>query len=151
PGVARSRLLTIAADGLVRLGAPEPARVALEASRDVPPPQPNEFGFDRTDWLAQAASVAARLDDHALAQSLVQNEPEARAALARHYAEVGEASRARPLLEPPAAAAEPPAHGLGWRLEQASALAALGEVEQALALADRSSLDAELVRLEIAR
>lgn len=143
PGVARSRLLVLAAEGLVRLGHAEPARVALEASRTLPPPQPSDFDFERSDWRAEAAQVAARLDDHALARTLVEDDPEARAELARHYAEAGDPTRARGFL----AAAPEPAR-LGWRLAQASALAGVGELEAALALADR---DGVLVQLSIAR
>lgn len=148
PGVGRSRLLVIAAEGLVGIGHAEPARVALEASRELPPPRPSDFDFERTDWHGHAAQVAARLDDHALAQSLVGEDAEARAELARHYAEAGDPARARALLQQATA----PAHeGLGWRLAQASALAGVGEREAALALADQVVRDATLVRLVIAR
>ncbi|MCX4247850.1 hypothetical protein [Paraliomyxa miuraensis] len=146
PGVARSRLLAIAADGLVRLGHPEAARVTLVASRDLPPPEPSDFGFERSDFRGQAAGVAARLGDHALAQTLVEDDPEAQAALARCYAELGDVERARALL-----AATVDASGLGERVERAAALAAAGELEEALSLADRSTLDSVLLRLEIAR
>lgn len=147
PGVARSRLLVLAADGLVRLGDAEAARVALEASRELPPPQPSDFGFERSDWRGEAAQAAARLDDHALAETLVEGDPDARAELARYYAAAGDRERARGLL----GAATPEGSGLGWRLAQAAALAGVGERDAALALADRVDRDAALVRLVIAR
>ena len=146
PGIARSRLLVLAAEGLVRLGHAEPARVALEASRVLPPPPPSDFGFERSDWRAQAARVAARLDDHALAKTLVEDDPEARAELARHYAEAGDSKRARGFL-----AGTPEHAGLGWRLAQASALAGVGDLEAALALAGPVDRDGALVQLSMAR
>jgi tetratricopeptide (TPR) repeat protein len=162
PGVARSRLLVIAADGLVRLGHAQPARTALaasgavgdrhegppqRASRELPPPHPGDYGFDRSDWRGHAAQVAARLDDHALAEALVADDPEAAVELAQHYAEVGELGRARALLQ--AAAPEHPS--LGWRLAHASALVGVGQREAALAEADGFERSTALVRLEVAR
>lgn len=149
PGVARSRMLVLAADGLVRLGHAEPARAALEASRQLPPPQPSDFGFERSGWRAEAAQVAARLEDHPLAKTLVDDDPEARAALARHYAEAGDPVRARGFLG--AATSDRAGQGLGWRLAKASALAGVGEREAALALAGGLDRNAALVQLSIAR
>lgn len=146
PGVARSRVLVIAAEGLVQLGHGPAARVALQASRELPPPLPTDYGFERTAWRGQAARVAARLDDHALAQTLLAEDHQAQATLARHYAEVSDEPRARALLE-----AEPELAGLGWRLDEAGALAGLGELRAALALADAHPEDAALVRLQLAR
>ncbi len=146
PSVARSRVLVIAAEGLARLGQAPAARAALEASRALPPVAANELGFERSDWRGEAARVAERLDDPALATTLVEGDHDARAALARHYAEIGEVERARALLEP-----EPEHAGLGWRVDEATALAGTGELEAALALADRTEATAALVRLEIAR
>lgn len=142
PGVARSRLLVAAADGLVRLGHAEPARAALAASRDLPPPLPSDFDFERSDWHAEAAQVAARLDDHALARTLVEGDAEARAELAQHYAEAGDSTRARELL----GGAAPDLPSIGWRLAQAAALAGVGEQEAALSLADGVPRDAKIGR-----
>jgi len=144
PGVARSRLLVLAADGLVQLGHAAPARAALEASRELPAPAANEFGFERSDWRGHAARVAARLDDHALAQTLVEQDAAARAELARHYAETGDDARAKALLD-----REPPSpEGASWRRDTAAALAGIGELDAALAL-DRGP--DPLLRLVVAR
>ena len=147
PGVARSRLLVIAAEGLVQLGHAEPARAALLASRELAPPSPGDLDFERSDWRGEAAQVAARLDDHALARTLVADDADAGAELARHYAEAGDLVRARELL----GAAAPDGSGLGWSLARASALAGVGEEEAALALADAAPRNAALVRLAVAR
>jgi len=147
PGVARSRLLVIAADGLVRLGRAQQARAALAASRELPPPLPGDFDFERSDWRGEAAQVAARLDDHAFAKRLVGDDPDAQAALAQHYAEAGDSARARELL----GAIAPNDSGLGGSFARASALAGVGEKKAALALADGAGRHAELVRLAIAR
>lgn len=147
PGVARSRLLVIAAEGLLRLGDAEPARAALEASRELPPAQPGEFGFERSDFRGKAAQVAARLEDHALAETLVEGDAKAQAELARHHAEAGDLERARGLL----GATDPDATDLGWRLARAGALAGVGDREAALALAGHDDRNAALVHLVVAR
>ncbi len=147
PSLMRSQVLAVAADGLARLGRLESARAALATSRTIPPPRPNDFDFHRSRWRAIAATAAARLGDHASATALVADDMEAASVLAQAYAELGELDRARTLLETDGTKTS----DLGWRIARSSALAGVGDLPAAFALADHHPPDAAMIRLLIAR